>query len=177
MSVITEAGDVRWPSIEWNQTKEQDRTRMAPLTREYLLARGTCCGHGCRNCPYTEEIMTHPSKRKGNAYERELVNQAKDSGLEAKRAWASNGRSLGLHEEVDLVVGDKRIQAKRRKSIASFLLPNENVDAVAFRPDAGETMVLLTWWEYLDLVKGCQINKDGNDDAIQSVYVHTRADA
>lgn len=177
MSDITEAGDVRWPTIERNQTKEQDRTRMAPLTREYLLARGTCCGHGCRNCPYTEESMTHPSKRKGNAYERELVNQAKDSGLEAKRAWASNGRSLGLHEEVDLVVGDKRIQAKRRKSIASFLLPNENVDAVAFRPDAGETMVLLTWWEYLDLVKGCQINKDGNDDAIQSVYVHTRADA
>lgn len=22
------------------------------LTREYLLARGYCCGNGCRNCPY-----------------------------------------------------------------------------------------------------------------------------
>lgn len=60
MSVITEASDVRWPTIEWNQTKEQDRTRMAPLTREYLLARGTCCGHGCRNCPYTEAQMDEP---------------------------------------------------------------------------------------------------------------------
>ena len=111
--------------------------------------------------------MTHPSKRKGNAYERELVNQAKDSGLEAKRAWASNGRSLGLHEEVDLVVADKRIQAKRRKSIASYLLPNENVDAVAFRPDAGETVVLLTWWEYLDLMKERQISKDDKNEKIQ----------
>ena len=22
------------------------------LSREYLLARGYCCGNGCRNCPY-----------------------------------------------------------------------------------------------------------------------------
>jgi hypothetical protein len=22
------------------------------LSREYLLHRGTCCGNGCRNCPY-----------------------------------------------------------------------------------------------------------------------------
>jgi len=96
--------------------------------------------------------MTHPSKRKGNAYERELVNQARDSGLESKRAYASNGQSLGMHEEVDLLVQGKRIQAKRRKSIAKFLQPNENIDAVAFREDCGQTMVLITWWEYLDLL-------------------------
>lgn len=97
--------------------------------------------------------MTHASKRKGNTYERELVNQAKDSGLEAKRAYASDGRSLGMHEEVDLLVADKRIQAKRRKALAKFLKPNENVDAVAFREDNGQTMVLITWWEYLDFLK------------------------
>ena len=51
--------------------------------------------------------MTHRNKVKGNTYERELVNQAKDIGLEAKRAWASDGRSLGLHEEVDLVIDGK----------------------------------------------------------------------
>ncbi len=22
------------------------------LTAQFLLARGYCCGHGCRNCPY-----------------------------------------------------------------------------------------------------------------------------
>lgn len=97
--------------------------------------------------------MTHPSKRKGNTYERELVNQAKESGLEAKRAYASDGRSLGMHEEVDLLVADKRVQAKRRKSIAKYLCPTDHVDAVAFREDQGETYVLITWWEYLDFLK------------------------
>lgn len=100
--------------------------------------------------------MTHSSKIKGNSYERELVNSAKESGLESKRAYASDGRSLGHHEEVDLLVDGKRIQAKRRRSIAKYLLPNENVDAVAFRPDRGETVVLITWWEYLDLLKSAQ---------------------
>ena len=38
--------------------------------------------------------MSSPSKRKGNAFERELVNTAKDWGLEAQRAWGSNGQSL-----------------------------------------------------------------------------------
>ena len=100
--------------------------------------------------------MTHSSKIKGNSYERELVNSAKESGLESKRAYASDGRSLGHHEEVDLLVDGKRIQAKRRRSIAKYLLPNENVDAVAFRPDRGETVVLITWWDYLDLLKSAQ---------------------
>ena len=98
--------------------------------------------------------MTHPSKRKGNAFERELVKQAKDSGLEAQRAYASNGEALGHHAEVDLVVNGKRIQAKRRKALASFLRPSEHVDAVAVRQDHGETLVLLTWWEYLELIAG-----------------------
>ncbi|MGI8820514.1 MAG: DUF5522 domain-containing protein [Chthoniobacterales bacterium] len=22
------------------------------LSREFLLLRGSCCGHGCKNCPY-----------------------------------------------------------------------------------------------------------------------------
>lgn len=31
---------------EWNQP--------APLTKEQLLRRGTCCALGCSNCPYTK---------------------------------------------------------------------------------------------------------------------------
>ena len=38
--------------------------------------------------------MTHPSKIKGNNYERELVAQARDKGLESERAYASNGRCM-----------------------------------------------------------------------------------
>jgi hypothetical protein len=97
--------------------------------------------------------MTHSSKVKGNAYERELVNQAKGAGLEAKRAYASNGESLGMHAEVDLLVRGKRIQAKRRKALAAWMRPNENVDAVCVREDRGETLVVISWKEYLRLLK------------------------
>ena len=96
--------------------------------------------------------MTHPSKRKGNTFERELVNQAKAAGLDAERAYASNGRSLGHHEEVDVLVAGKRIQAKRRKAIAKWMRPNENVDAVVVREDQGESIVLMRWKEYLSLL-------------------------
>lgn len=107
--------------------------------------------------------MAHPSKSKGNAYERQLVNQALQSGMAAKRAYASNGEALGHHAEVDLVVAGKRIQAKRRKAIATWMRPNKNVDAVCVREDRGDTIVLITWWEYLDLVKAASREAgDGN---------------
>ena len=57
-------------------------------------------------------------KRKGSNFERELVNEAKERGLNAERAYASNGRALGEAEEVDLMVNGCRIQAKRRKALA-----------------------------------------------------------
>ena len=97
--------------------------------------------------------MTHPSKTKGNSYERELVNEAKALGFDSKRAYASDGRSLGLHGTVDLLIDDKRIQAKRRKSIAAFMKPTEHVDAVAIRQDRGETLIVMTLPEYFDLLK------------------------
>ena len=101
--------------------------------------------------------MTHPSKRKGNTYERELVKQALASGLESKRAYASNGEALGWHATVDLLVGSERVQAKRRKALAAWMRPTEHVDAVAVREDRGETLVVLTWWKYLDLLKAAEV--------------------
>jgi Holliday junction resolvase len=97
--------------------------------------------------------MTHPSKRKGNVFERELVNMARDSGIEAQRAYASNGESLGLHAEVDCLVGGYSIQAKRRKSIASFMQPTDDVDVVALRQDFGPTLIVLRYSDWLDLIK------------------------
>lgn len=106
--------------------------------------------------------MTSPSKAKGNAYEREIVKAAQAVGLEAKRAWGSNGTALGHTAEVDLVIGDQRIQAKRRarlpKSIhladdtlcriveeselPTFLRIPEGCDAVVCREDRGESLVI-----------------------------------
>ena len=95
--------------------------------------------------------MTHPSKVKGNTFERELVRLFESYGIECKRAWGYNGQSLGLHEEVDcLAQGDLRIQAKRRKKIAKWLKPSVFVDAVAVREDRGESYIILRLEEFLE---------------------------
>ena len=104
--------------------------------------------------------MPHPSKRKGNRYARELVNQAISSGVPAKRAPGSNGEAIGEHAEVDLIVGGFRGQAKIRKAIASYITPSENVDFQVIRENGGTSFVVLEWFEFLDLIKSDGIKPD-----------------
>ena len=89
--------------------------------------------------------MPSPSKAKGNRFEREIVNTVLSSGFnKCKRAWGSNGASLGMHEEVDVLIGNSfKIQAKCRKKIASFLIPTEHVDAVICKEDHGEMLIIM----------------------------------
>lgn len=101
--------------------------------------------------------MSHPSKQKGNRYEREIVDSAKSKGLVAERAWGSNGKALGYTEDVDCVVsyGDSqqlRVQAKRRKNLASYLKPSVNVDVQVFREDRGESYVLIRLEDFFDIL-------------------------
>lgn len=111
--------------------------------------------------------MTHPSKRKGNDFERELVNTAVASGIEAKRAYGSNGEALGEHAEVDCLIGGQRVQAKRRRAIAGYMLPTEHVDAVAMRPNYGETVVVIRYSDWLELVKA-QANVDTTSQTLHN---------
>ena len=97
--------------------------------------------------------MAHPSKVKGNKFERDVVNKAKEFGLDSKRAYASNGESLGMHAEVDLIIKNNKIQAKIRKSIASYLLPNENVDAQVIRQNRGEAYIVLRLEDWLKQIQ------------------------
>ena len=106
--------------------------------------------------------MSHPSKVKGNKFERDVVNKAKEFGLDSKRAYASNGESLGMHAEVDLLIKDYKIQAKIRKSIASYLLPNENVDAQVIRQDRGEAYVVLRLEDWLKTISSNTNNNVGS---------------
>jgi len=94
--------------------------------------------------------MTHPNKRRGNILEREIVNEARRQGLIAERAYASNGRSLGESESVDVVVNGLRLQAKRRKKLPKYLQIPEGADAVIFRQDRGDTLILLRWKDVMD---------------------------
>ena len=95
--------------------------------------------------------MTHPSKQKGNSFERLLVDKAKSYGVDGERAWGSNGRSLGMHEEVDVLLeGELRIQAKCRKKIAKWLKPSVFVDAVTVKENHGETYIIIRYDEFLE---------------------------
>ena len=71
--------------------------------------------------------MPSKSKAKGNRFERECVNIANQHGLKAKRAWGSDGRSLGLHPEVDMIIENYTVQCKVRKRIAEWLKPSEQI--------------------------------------------------
>ena len=96
--------------------------------------------------------MSSPSKRKGNAFEREVVNQAKGFGLKSIRAYASNGMSLGEAEDVDVKIGDLKGQCKRRKRIAQWLKPPESCDIALVREDRGETYVIIEYKDFLEMM-------------------------
>ncbi len=91
--------------------------------------------------------MASKSKVKGNTYERELVNYFKDKGLDCERARGSDGRSLGMAEDVDgyfklTRTGSKiKWQANRRKSIPKWLATG-NSDIVLVREDRGDSPVV-----------------------------------
>ena len=98
--------------------------------------------------------MTHPSKQKGNRFERLCVDKAQSYGVAAERAWGSNGRSLGMHEEVDVLLeGEVRIQAKCRKKIAKWLKPSVFVDAVTVKENHGDTYILMRYDDFLEEYK------------------------
>ena len=92
-------------------------------------------------------------RRKGFGYEREVVNAAKDAGLYARRAYGSDGRSMGLHSEVDLIVGELNLQAKRTAKVATKYRPTEHVDGVVFREDRGRSFVMLPLETLFKLLK------------------------
>ena len=105
--------------------------------------------------------MPSPSKAKGNRFEREIVNKLTSLGITAKRAWGSNGASLGMHEEVDVLMGDDfKIQAKCRKKLASFLVPTEHVDAVVCKQDRGETLIIMRFDDWLEERFICSMPED-----------------
>lgn len=96
--------------------------------------------------------MTSPSKQKGNNFEREIINKAKDLGIESVRAYSSDGRALGEVKEVDVVIGGVRIQAKRRKKLPEYLKIDDGVDLVVFREDRGNTYALVRFDKVLELI-------------------------
>ena len=102
--------------------------------------------------------MASKSKIKGNTYERELVNYFIDQGFISERARGSDGRSLGMAEDVDGYIklsdhGSKiKWQAKRRKSIPKWL-DCGNSDIVLVREDRGDSHVVLPLETFVELIR------------------------
>ena len=96
--------------------------------------------------------MSCPSKVKGNTFEREVVNKAKEYGLKSIRAYASNGISIGEAEDVDVKIENIKGQCKRRKRIAQWLKPPESCDIALVREDRGETYVIIEYENFLEII-------------------------
>ena len=70
--------------------------------------------------------MPSANARRSKRHEREIVHVAEEAGITAERAWNSDGRSLGEHEECDVRLeapggSTWTAQAKRRKTVADYL--------------------------------------------------------
>ena len=78
--------------------------------------------------------MPSKSKAKGNRFERLCVDIAKESNIKAVRAWGSDGRSLGEHSEVDVMLGT-------------------NVDFQLVKEDRGQIYAILTYESLLKLIE------------------------
>jgi Holliday junction resolvase len=104
--------------------------------------------------------MPHPSRRKGNRFERELVDAFTAAGLRAERAWGSDGRALRTDagepctSDVDLLVeGSIRVQGKRRKRVVGYLKPPAGAHVAAIREDRGETLAVLPLALFIRLLR------------------------
>jgi hypothetical protein len=101
--------------------------------------------------------MPSTNARRSKRHEREIVHAAEDAGLTAKRAWNSDGRSLGEHEECDVRLetpdGDTwTVQAKRRRNLANYLTC-ENADVVVTRADREGNLCVVPLDLFLDLLR------------------------
>jgi hypothetical protein len=88
--------------------------------------------------------MSAKNKRRGTTYERKCVERAKGFELKAERTWGSDGRSRGLHQEVDMVIEDNvYVQCKKRKVIAEHLKPIPELHVQFVGEDRGEDLAVM----------------------------------
>ena len=125
--------------------------------------------------------MSHPSKIKGNKFERDCCKKAELFEIPSKRAWGSDGRSMGLDAEVDIVIGDKlnkdecHYQCKIRKRLPSYIFPKTNVvDCHLIRENRGETYIVMRYDDYLaEMRRFRQLKKQLDDYQVSTNTIET----
>lgn len=98
--------------------------------------------------------MASPSKAKGNRAERKLVDLLTSNGIDAKRAWGSNGRAIGCHEEVDVLANGCKIQVKARKALPAIVSSalTEHVDAAVLYADRQQPVVIIKMDQFIAML-------------------------
>jgi len=96
--------------------------------------------------------MPNPNRRRGFAFEREVVTLARADGLEAARCWGSDGASMGLPSNVDVVIAGEPMQCKRVKRLSALYKPADNIYAQVVREDRGEPLAVLRLESLLSLL-------------------------
>ncbi len=87
--------------------------------------------------------MPNKSKAKGNRFEREIVEAIELHDIKCVRAWGSNGKALGCHEEVDILINDDiKVQAKVRKALPKWIKPSEHTDIQVIKEDRGKIYIV-----------------------------------
>tara|TARA_Y100000310_G_C20561082_1_gene753095 strand:- start:2 stop:310 length:309 start_codon:yes stop_codon:yes gene_type:complete len=101
--------------------------------------------------------MPSKGKLKGNRFEYEVRDLFIDNGIDCKRSYGSDGRSLGLDKEVDLLVEFKdlfySLQCKVRKKISTFIKPSKDIYAQIIKEDRGEIICVLRLKDFIKLMK------------------------
>ena len=100
--------------------------------------------------------MANRQKEKGNRFEYQVRDTFISKGIDCKRAYASDGRSLGLDKEVDLLVKHEgkqyTIQCKVRKKISSFIKPSDDIYAQVIKEDRGDTVCIIRLKDFIELI-------------------------
>ena len=126
--------------------------------------------------------MPSRSKQKGNRFEREVTNLAKEYSITSQRAYASNGLSLGHAEEVDVLLStpdkDWRVQCKVRKNIANWIKPDSSVvDLQVVKEDRGQIYAILPYEDFLELIADDEEYRDSaqeKHDEERDIYAQRR---
>jgi hypothetical protein len=100
--------------------------------------------------------MTHPSRRKGNVFETEVVAALKDHGINVKKVPLSG--SLGGEYCHDLVLPDRneRIECKRREKMGLsefYAWLAKGPDYILYRRSRSDILVTMTFDKFVELLK------------------------
>ena len=110
--------------------------------------------------------MPNHNKQKGNRVERAVVQAVRDNNLNAVRAYASNGLSLGHSEETDVLIeGKYRVQVKSKKVFPKWLVAAEkDIDWVVFKENNKPMKIMLNFREFLNILRKCKKYRGLSDE-------------